>query len=181
MKGKLMRAVLMAGLLSALAWSASAQVVTVSGSFTASNWQVQYGTPTAPIDPLFLDYSVTFDLYTDYVDVAAPLTITSTNIPYPIKFSRYIGYSWFVLATNGDGGACSLLGGSFCAVVSLPTSRLRPGRPSFVGQGAGPYGGWSARRISTPNGVPEPASWAMLIAGFGLTGAVARRRRFVRA
>lgn len=27
-------------------------------------------------------------------------------------------------------------------------------------------------------GVPEPASWAMLIAGFGLTGAVMRRRRF---
>jgi hypothetical protein len=25
--------------------------------------------------------------------------------------------------------------------------------------------------------VPEPATWAMLIAGFGLVGAVARRRR----
>jgi hypothetical protein len=25
--------------------------------------------------------------------------------------------------------------------------------------------------------VPEPASWAMLIAGFGLVGAVARRRQ----
>ena len=30
-------------------------------------------------------------------------------------------------------------------------------------------------------GVPEPASWAMLIAGFGLTGAAMRRRRIVRA
>ena len=28
-------------------------------------------------------------------------------------------------------------------------------------------------------GVPEPASWAMLIAGFGLTGAAMRRRRMV--
>lgn len=27
------------------------------------------------------------------------------------------------------------------------------------------------------NGVPEPASWAMLIAGFGMTGAALRRRR----
>lgn len=37
---------------------------------------------------------------------------------------------------------------------------------------------------SAPNpvvaGVPEPANWAMLIAGFGLTGAVARRRRAAR-
>lgn len=30
-------------------------------------------------------------------------------------------------------------------------------------------------------GVPEPASWAMLIAGFGLTGAALRRRRAVPA
>ena len=30
-------------------------------------------------------------------------------------------------------------------------------------------------------GVPEPASWAMLIAGFGLVGAAARRRRVVSA
>lgn len=31
------------------------------------------------------------------------------------------------------------------------------------------------------NAVPEPASWAMLIAGFGLTGAAMRRRRTARA
>ena len=31
------------------------------------------------------------------------------------------------------------------------------------------------------NAVPEPASWAMLIAGFGLTGAAMRRRRRVTA
>lgn len=31
------------------------------------------------------------------------------------------------------------------------------------------------------NAVPEPASWAMLIAGFGLTGATLRRRRLAHA
>ena len=34
---------------------------------------------------------------------------------------------------------------------------------------------WSGLTIGTA-GVPEPASWAMLIAGFGLVGAAARRR-----
>jgi hypothetical protein len=32
----------------------------------------------------------------------------------------------------------------------------------------------------TAAGVPEPASWALLIAGFGLIGAMARRRRLAR-
>ncbi|MCG2842180.1 PEPxxWA-CTERM sorting domain-containing protein [Sandaracinobacter sp. RS1-74] len=33
----------------------------------------------------------------------------------------------------------------------------------------------------TPGGVPEPAAWAMLIAGFGLVGSAMRRRRAVPA
>ena len=32
-------------------------------------------------------------------------------------------------------------------------------------------------QLTASGAVPEPASWAMLIAGFGLTGAAARRRR----
>jgi hypothetical protein len=31
--------------------------------------------------------------------------------------------------------------------------------------------------VNPPGGIPEPATWAMLIAGFGLVGAAARRRR----
>jgi hypothetical protein len=36
---------------------------------------------------------------------------------------------------------------------------------------------WLIDNIQLGAGVPEPASWAMLIAGFGLTGAAMRRRR----
>ena len=35
----------------------------------------------------------------------------------------------------------------------------------------------SASFVSAPNGVPEPKAWAMFISGFGLIGAVARRKR----
>jgi hypothetical protein len=50
---------------------------------------------------------------------------------------------------------------------------------------AGPHAGLtlsvSPGIQSAPAVVPEPASWAMLIAGFGLTGAILRRRRQVAA
>jgi hypothetical protein len=42
---------------------------------------------------------------------------------------------------------------------------------SGIGVGRDPYD------PNTPFGVPEPSSWAMLIAGFGLVGAAARRRK----
>jgi hypothetical protein len=37
----------------------------------------------------------------------------------------------------------------------------------------------TATALGTPGGVPEPASWAMLIAGFGLVGAAQRRRKAI--
>jgi hypothetical protein len=53
---------------------------------------------------------------------------------------------------------------------------------NFNGPGRNPSGfilSGAAELFNRPGngGVPEPASWAMLIAGFGLTGAAMRRRR----
>lgn len=39
---------------------------------------------------------------------------------------------------------------------------------------------FDVRKIVAPGGVPEPASWALLLAGFGMTGAAMRRRSSVR-
>lgn len=37
--------------------------------------------------------------------------------------------------------------------------------------------GWGVSNLSVSGAVPEPASWAMLIIGFGVVGATARRRK----
>ena len=53
---------------------------------------------------------------------------------------------------------------------------LNTGEATSLGVvGAGPLRGLTARGFMAP--VPEPASWAMMIAGFGLVGTIARRRR----
>jgi hypothetical protein len=48
---------------------------------------------------------------------------------------------------------------------------------------AGPQGlgdeGWGVSDVLLTGSVPEPASWALMIAGFGLTGAAMRRRNRV--
>jgi hypothetical protein len=50
--------------------------------------------------------------------------------------------------------------------------------PPNGGSGVGRLTGWEGfDGDGDPLGVPEPASWAMLIAGFGLVGAVSRRRK----
>ena len=55
-----------------------------------------------------------------------------------------------------------------------------PGLPGWIA-GPGPFylcnNDQPCGLVSSPSAIPEPASWAMLIAGFGLAGAVQRRRR----
>jgi choice-of-anchor C domain-containing protein len=50
---------------------------------------------------------------------------------------------------------------------------------TFAGGNPGPWGAALDNVNVSLVPVPEPATWAMLIAGFGLVGAVARRRRRV--
>lgn len=50
-----------------------------------------------------------------------------------------------------------------------------------VNQASTSNGYWGPNLLIAGAGVPEPASWAMLIAGFGLAGAMMRRRRVVAA
>ena len=72
----------------------------------------------------------------------------------------YITHPW-IIAKAGSGdtlaeGTGTLITGFLAATPSRA--------------GAGPD-------IANIGGVPEPASWALLVAGFGLTGAAIRRRR----
>ena len=91
--------------------------------------------------------------------------------------------------------ACGVAGlTSFAATIAAPSSRIQArgwapaelllyrsnllGSDLTVEEQAAITGGLSSAiaQGAVVTGVPEPTSWAMLIAGFGLVGAVARRR-----
>jgi hypothetical protein len=48
--------------------------------------------------------------------------------------------------------------------------------PGGSGIGLGFYGSATADNFSVTGGVPEPAAWALMLVGFGLVGAAARRK-----
>jgi hypothetical protein len=129
----------------------STNQMAVSGSVLGPNFNAGF---TTPLVQVALNSPVTFELQLD------------------------------TLAESGGAGASATsdFGGSF----KLPT-----GSDAFnLGAGItvnGADGDWLVNnRFNDPlaaptSGVPEPASWALMIAGFGLAGALLRRRRIAAA
>jgi hypothetical protein len=153
----------------------AANIVFYTGSFTARNWEVLgTGDPAPPQSPLFLEWSVLFDTDLTYGADTSALTAISTNIPSPLTFSYSPLTGVLQFATAGTPFSCGLEPGQFCSTIRL--ADIVAPVPTFVGQGV-EGGAWQARSVSlgTP-AVPEPASWALMIAGFGLAGTVLRRR-----
>lgn len=82
------------------------------------------------------------------------------------------------LSPNANAGACFPGSGSFCP--------FSPVGVAFAGTARSIAFGGVANQIvfdditfgsATPGGVPEPETWAMLIAGLGMIGAAQRRRK----
>lgn len=167
-----MKRALLGALALAAAQAASAGVITVNGAFTATDWQVYFGSPAAPIDTLYLEYSATFDDALSYTADSSIVSVLNTNIPYGFDFSYGAGNGVFVLATNGSPVGCGHPQSSFCAFVY----DFSTGVPAFVEQSPPGGGGWTAQTITAGAVVPEPPTWALLIA-VGLAGAIVRRQR----
>lgn len=112
-------------------------------------------------------------VFLTYLDGSGELGIPQPNGP-PV-FTIYPG----VVSIAGDRLTATL------AASLLPSTGFAPGGYEFTVWSHVPLdpqdSDASNARIAdfsaTVNPVPEPATWAMLITGFGLTGAMTRRRR----
>ena len=101
-------------------------------------------------------------------------TLNSFDIGSYLNVSRSVTVSVFNLDYN-------LLTTYNLAVAGSPQSNGFVGFTTSTGYilqvGPDGYNGGISNLSFSTNAVPEPANWAMLIAGFGLVGATLRRRR----
>ncbi|MDB5497818.1 MAG: pyruvate-binding protein [Phenylobacterium sp.] len=101
-----------------------------------------------------------------YIDV-----LTTGNFWYSTKSDNLDGANHVFSAPYG--GDATLPAGTYVALEDLPaaTSNWNYFDETFVFSNVSTNGGGVL-------GIPEPATWTMMIAGFGLAGAALRRRRY---
>jgi hypothetical protein len=82
-----------------------------------------------------------------------------------------------LMATGGGGGGGAFVGGGFSGTIASPLEFVQPGSDD-IDTTPPPEFGFEPPLVSDViAAVPEPASWAMMILGFGLTGLLVRARR----
>ncbi len=90
--------------------------------------------------------------------------VTTTAIGEGLYYDPALGYATSVYATSGCYDSCK----------KLLTSSHAGG---IDGNGGGGNGGAGPGGVGGVGAVPEPATWALMIVGFGLVGSVRRRQR----
>jgi hypothetical protein len=161
----------------------------MSGTFDIANGVLTPSSPTTTLD--------LFDLYTNEGSLESDDTHDPLNIQLTFTFSTPSPTSGGVIngttvgqkvllgifqegkLTWQDGGVTDVAFGS--GLTGLLTVGVNGGtfNKGFLGLDGGPYDGLpvDATFDWVRDAVPEPASWALMIGGFGLAGTALRRRR----
>ncbi|MEY3657778.1 MAG: hypothetical protein RL425_539 [Pseudomonadota bacterium] len=184
--------VLLAGSLF-VATPASAVVVFLSGAptSTAGGWQFSYqanfsdgeGVKNGSTFVIF-DFAgyVPGSVFSPYADLVASSELLSAGLPTSPDFTDDPTISNLRFTYTGA-SLLNLSNASFSGLnaVSVLSGIAQDGFGAVTVKSSGPLLGskvYSAGLVSVPSGIPEPAAWGMMLAGFGLTGAAMRRRRF---
>ncbi len=169
---------------------ASANIETFSGNFRMDNWLCNSKGDCDRgdlIDPIILNYSLTFDTSMNVINSTAGLNIFYTNFPGPLSYSATrigsLQYLQIRIGTQMVGYDCAFTtreicydidGGSGLASFVIQSNSTGQSHISYDELSLGPAGPVSG-------GVPEPATWMMIIAGFGVVCAAMRGRRAMAA
>lgn len=178
---------------------AGAVLITLNYDITATDWVLSYSAPgvpaAAPVDPLHLNVTLTFD--TDVSTSGAVtdgLIVNGFSLPLTLNYAYDAEFDDLYIATEPYGTPLSFnygcttyssSAGVFCAAINLASTPdaslyyddwsatywLSQSRPGYQWDA-----GTASLTVATPSAVPEPASWALMIAGLGAVGFAMRRR-----
>jgi hypothetical protein len=161
------------GVINQVTFWGGAYANTAFGPFTVSFFADESGLPGAQLASATGSPTTVVVGPDDGYGASQPLNQFTLNIP---NFNAAAGVTyWFSAAENGPYN-----------FVWTPSDLLHDAAYEFTG------GSWTTNPVGprdsqafqlsnvagdVPGGVPEPAAWALLIGGFGLTGVALRRRR----
>lgn len=182
--------------------SAQAATVTKTYDFSLGDFVDVIGNNAAPLATITGSFTLTFDPAVGVNNDTADITTNSlsdTHINSPIGFGFAPGTPLFISIgglQNGDGSIAQfsndfVLQLKFANAASLDSPMLSLCSDGFAcGSAPGATfasgytlldhnGAWLAREgsVTVGGGVPEPASWALMMLGFGGLGAALRTRR----
>ncbi len=157
--------------------AASAKVITQTFTITVKDWVPYFG--STPIDPLVGAFTVSYDPAVETDPTAVGITVNGANFPTLIaKFTYLPQFDLLDIATKPTlgGGFLTNQNGDYGFLVEVSKARLEFAQYIAL-DGRGEY--YSQTGSVRVSGVPEPTTWLLMIAGFGLTGATFRSRRTV--
>ena len=163
----------------ALLGAASANSTIISRAFDVkgSDFYLFYGDGSvAPIDPLEIKFTLTFDNSADQGVSTAGLNVTYFNLPYKTTWAYYIKDDLITIASDAYSGGCSSFDDSYCLFIYNASTDFP--WTNFVSEFTKSRGFWLANSLQvTSHAIPEPASWALMLGGFGAIGGAMRSRR----
>lgn len=164
-----------------LDWSAGGAPGVASGNINITNWidGTGFDNGANPAVDLAINgvENVTWNFGAPVTRIGFAISTGLGRFPSEID---HLGASFTLTTNNGDSAVLNLVdpGAGYSAwVVVTSTSPFTS--LQFAEIGTDIYDQYWGNVVS--GAVPEPANWAMLIAGFGLTGAAMRRARRVAA
>jgi len=160
--------------------AASAATVVQKFTFTAKDFQAYSGPLPAPVDPVTGTFIVTYDPDVDQGPTTIGLQVIGLNIPNPGSGFVYddVGDGVLDIGTkpNAGGGFSIFEIGDYGLAIFNVRTAPRLGYFQYLTAGGNYY---TLDGSLTVTSVPEPQTWALMLAGFGLSGAGLRwsRRR----
>ena len=159
------------------ACAASSTVVTRAFDVKGSDFYLFYGDGSvAPTDPLEIKFTLTFDNSANQDTSTVGLNVTSFNLPYSTTWAYWKNDDMLSIASDAYSGGCSNPDDSYCIFIYNASTDFP--WTNFVTEFTSSGGFWIANSAQvTSRPAPEPASWALMLAGFGLVGGLMRTRR----